>query len=566
MIVRMTDAASLRAPISFGEKRIPSSSRYWPAGGGGKISRLCAVVLAERDIVGEGGDVARHGGQRDDSEMTATLSEASPVQGPGDRSGSGRQSGGDEVRTPPHLPQVPVRAQVLIRWAIGVSASTLAAFAVELGGVSAAVAAPGDLAGSFARHGALTIRAFDCSASAIDAVLPQPRGRILAIGSTVVPNGPSCDPDTGLLRTDLMAARLNGNGSPDRSFGSGGVATADLGLGAVGAGFVDPPFPQAARAPEGKVVVAFGDRLARLLPDGGLDPSFGSNGIVILPPGVAQGLAVTSAGKPIVAETLSGPDASSFAVIRYLPHGSPDPSFGIGGTAIDHFGRSDRAAAIAVDRKGRVVVAGSVRSGPTGARNAEKLAVLRLTARGKPDRGFAGDGLATARFSRNAFANALALLPSGKVLAVGRREHLAPKKPPVWALARFRGDGAADRTFSGNGVRTTEFGRVFTDDEQQAVAVAVEADGKAIVAGIPANTTTAGAGIGLARYLPGGGLDRSFGNGGKRWTGSRLTGFACEHPRTLSLLPDRRFAVGGVDACAEEDSPAPLATLAVYQR
>jgi len=207
-----------------------------------------------------------------------------------------------------------------------------------------------------------------------------------------------------------------------------------------------------------------------------------------------------------------------------------------------------------------------VRSGPAGARSAEKLAVLRLTARGKPDRAFGGDGLTTARFSRNAFANALALLPSGKVLAVGRRERLAPKKPPVWALARFRADGGADRSFSGNGVRTTEFGRVFTDDDQQAVAVAVEGDGRAIVAGIPAVTTSAGAGIGLARYLPGGGLDRSFGNGGKRWTGTRATGFACEDPRALSLLPDRRLAVGGVDACEEEDTPAPLATLAVYRR
>jgi uncharacterized delta-60 repeat protein len=361
-----------------------------------------------------------------------------------------------------------------------------------------------------------------------------------------------------------MAARLNRNGSLDPSFGSGGVFTADLGLGV--AGVVDPPLPRAARAPHGKVLVAFDDRLARVLPNGGLDPSFGSNGIVTLPPGVAQGLAVTSAGKPVVAETLSGPDASSFAVIRYLPNGSPDPSFGTGGTAVAHFGRADHAAAIAVDGGGRVVLAGSVRSGPPGARNAEKLAVLRLTARGNPDRGFGGDGLTTARFSRDAFANALALVPGGNVIAVGRRQRLAPKKPPVWALARFRADGSADRTFSANGVRTTQFGRVFTDDEQQAVAVAVEADGRAIVAGIPAVTTSAGAGIGLARYLPGGGLDRSFGNDGKRWTGTRATGFSCEDPRALSLLPDRRLAVGGVDACEEEDSPAPRATLAVYQR
>ena len=456
---------------------------------------------------------------------------------------------------------------MLVRRAIVVSLAALAALAVELGSASGALAAPGDLARSFANHGALELRAYDCTPSGFDAVLPQPGKRILAIGSTVVPNGPGCDPDTGALRTDLIAARLNRDGSLDPSFGSGGIASADLGLGLAGTlGVVAPPFPRAARAPHGKTLIAFGDRLARLLPDGGLDPSFGSGGIVVLPPGEARGLAVTSAGKPLVAETLNGPDAPSFAALRYRPDGSPDRSFGSAGTAIARFGRDDHAAAIAVDGSGRVVLAGSLRSGPSESRNAEKLAVLRLTPRGRPDRGFGGDGLATARFSRDAFANALALLPHGKVLAVGRRQPLAARKPPVWALARFRGDGDADPTFSGNGVRTTEFGRVFTDDEQQAVAVAVEADGTAAVAGIPATTTSAGAGIGLARYLPGGGLDRSFGSGGKRWTGTRATGFGCEDPRALSLLPDRRLAVGGVDDCEEEGTPAPIATLAVYQR
>jgi uncharacterized delta-60 repeat protein len=441
----------------------------------------------------------------------------------------------------------------------------LAAFVVPLASATGALAGPGDLASGFSSDGSLSLRAYACTPSGFDAVLRQANGRILAVGSTWVPNGPACDPDTGPLRTDLLAARFNRNGSLDRSFGSGGIFTANLGLGVTGT-VLDQPTPRAARAPHGRIIVAFGDRLVRLLPAGALDPSFGSNGIASLPSGDAQGVAVNHAGDPVVAETLTGPDASSFGVVRYLPDGSPDPSFGSGGIVAAHFGRADHAAAVAVDRQDRVVVAGSLRSGPAGSRNAEKLAVLRLSGHGTPDRTFGGNGVSTARFSRDAFANALAVLPSGKVLAVGRREPLAPKKPPVWALARFRSDGSADRTFSGNGVRTTEFGRVFTDDEQQAVAVSIQSDGKAIVAGIPAVTTAAGAGIGLARYLPRGGLDRSFGNGGKRWTGARRTGFACEDPRALSLLPQHRLVVGGIDACEEEDSSPPVATLVAYQR
>jgi hypothetical protein len=74
-------------------------------------------------------------------------------------------------------------------------------------------------------------------------VLPQAKGRILAVGSTWVPNNSDpCNPDedTVIVRTDLVAARFNRNGSLDHSFGSGGVATFDLGIG-VGPTFLYQP-------------------------------------------------------------------------------------------------------------------------------------------------------------------------------------------------------------------------------------------------------------------------------------------------------------------------------------
>ena len=41
---------------------------------------------------------------------------------------------------------------------------------------------------------------------------------------------------------------------------------------------------------------------------------------------------------------------------------------------------------------------------------------------------------------------------------------------------------------------------------------------------------------------------------------------ACEDPHSLALLPARRFVVGGVSQCQEEDAGFAVANLAVYHR
>ena len=60
---------------------------------------------------------------------------------------------------------------------------------------------------------------------------------------------------------------------------------------------------------------------------GDLDPSFGNGGIVSLGSHVG-GIAVQPDGKIVVAGDLT----ASVRLARYLPNGSPDPSFGDGGS------------------------------------------------------------------------------------------------------------------------------------------------------------------------------------------------------------------------------------------
>jgi uncharacterized delta-60 repeat protein len=81
----------------------------------------------------------------------------------------------------------------------------------------------------------------------------------------------------------------------------------------------------------------------RFLPDGSIDPSFGSNGKVITSLGESfdgnpNSIAVQSDGKILVGGVGVGPmnytTWADFALVRFMPDGSPDPSFGINGIVL----------------------------------------------------------------------------------------------------------------------------------------------------------------------------------------------------------------------------------------
>lgn len=95
--------------------------------------------------------------------------------------------------------------------------------------------------------------------------------------------------------------------------------------------------------------------VARLTETGALDPTFAGDGIVLGEPGSwAPSIAVDEAGRLIVVAFL--PNAGGSALIRYLPDGSLDPSFGgDGAVAIPFVSGRD----VTTDSAGRIVVGGS---------------------------------------------------------------------------------------------------------------------------------------------------------------------------------------------------------------
>jgi uncharacterized delta-60 repeat protein len=189
------------------------------------------------------------------------------------------------------------------------------------------------------------------------AVAVQPDGRIL-IAAEILPPGP---PTLG-APTSFGVARLNDDGSLDRSFGhSGTVITALTTAGR--------EIPQAVvLQPDGKIVVtgSVGEGMAvvRYNPDGTLDSTFGSGGAALSSIGVALGMTRQSDGKIVVVGSAGDADEhQALLVARFTANGVLDPSFGDHGSVVTQASASGArpfslAGAVAVQPDRKIVAAG----------------------------------------------------------------------------------------------------------------------------------------------------------------------------------------------------------------
>jgi uncharacterized delta-60 repeat protein len=301
-----------------------------------------------------------------------------------------------------------------------------------LGGVvlaPAAAGSPGDLDSSFLGDGwlrTLEVRSSDNNylPKVAEDVAVQPDGRIVAVGEMI----------DGTSNWYFGAFRYLPNGELDPSFGKGGWVDNDLGS-------FEFPHAVALQRDGGIVVAGEGDcrytgcfMLARYRPDGSLDPGFGEGGVVRTPFGLVTGarafdVSLAPDGRIVAAGFVQkggdGQDSSHFAVARYLPDGRLDQSFSRDGRATVDFGYgNDIAYAVAHQRRGRIVVAGQ------GTRNRyrteDDFAFARFRRNGRLDRSFSGDGRRTVNFGgrRSDVAYGLA------VRAARSSRPEAPSSPP----------------------------------------------------------------------------------------------------------------------------------------
>ncbi len=129
--------------------------------------------------------------------------------------------------------------------------------------------------------------------------------------------------------------------------------------------------------------------------------------------------------------------------------------------------------------------------------------VVRFTSAGMPDGGFGSGGLATTDFGANDQAYAVAIQGDGKIVVAGYRLTLSGTSK--FAVARYETDGTPDTAFSGDGKVTTSVGT-----QSGAYAVAVDGNGSVVAGGF------SGTDFAAVRYDTFGVLDPTFSADGKK--------------------------------------------------
>ncbi|MDX6727573.1 MAG: hypothetical protein QOK49_2378 [Baekduia sp.] len=355
-------------------------------------------------------------------------------------------------------------------------------------------------------------------------------GRILVAGGTSDANGKNAG----------VVARLDGNGALDPAFGTGGSTVVQTGEGSG----VYRPYSMAQSvfaAPGGGVGFAAyrirsderGDQSAfELLGNGTPDLDFGSGGLATRDPATAPAYANSAAatagpdGSVYVSGILEGTPASGnnrkLALTKFSPQGQLVTGFGNqGGTWVGSFSlyptdTGTYGGPMIVQPGNKLLMAGTALW--SDSRQAVLLARFS-TITGQPDAAFGtkpGNTVVQARdpggVGGDAQGTGLALGPLGAIYVAGAADDA--QRHFAMTLLRFSPSGEPDYTFGSNGVKRFQLA---TGSDQyrrsSASAVAVQPDGKVLLAGTSSNGLDESEGV-VLRVRPDGTLDTSFGTDG----------------------------------------------------
>jgi uncharacterized delta-60 repeat protein len=297
---------------------------------------------------------------------------------------------------------------------------------------------------------------------------------------------------------------------------------------------------------------------------GGLDPTFGNGGKVLTNiGGVVDNAALQSNGDIVVGGT--------FGILRYLPNGSLDNSFGSHGLAADTAG----AAGLAIESNGEFLAVGQ---------SGNDFALARFTASGALDPAFGHGGVVTTPFPNaadGAAADAVLEEPNGDILVGG--EALVPgttRNQPVvtlGALARYTPNGTLDSNFGNGGIvqSTSSVGNItnlamdaagdiFVLPAHAEFSPAGQLDSSVTAAAIAASSTggddaflstgqsliagTVGLGRGttdvqVQRFNANGSVDSAFNNPPFTYTGAKFA--AHQFPEAIAVQPNGQIVVAG---------------------
>jgi uncharacterized delta-60 repeat protein len=304
----------------------------------------------------------------------------------------------------------------------------------------------------------------------------QSDGKIVVVGNTELAGGGE----------NFVVARFNPNGSPDSTFGSGGVVTTAF-PGASATEIAAAVLQQ----PDGKILVGGTAQapgrtspslgaLARYNPNGSLDPTFGSGGEVLSQPAsVIRTLGLDAAGDIFVLPTHR----------EFSPGGQLDPGVTPATITVSSHGGIGLGNGGVFLSTGQSVIGGTVFIN----RSDTDAQVQRFNAGGSLDATFTNPPFdyGTQEAGRDGAA-AVAIQSNGQIVAVGG--HFFGTEPS--GVARLNTNGSLDAGFGNGGTVTTSFPGGFGY-----AAVVIQTDGKIVAVGGASDPTTGLTNLTLARYL-----------------------------------------------------------------
>ena len=314
------------------------------------------------------------------------------------------------------------------------------------------------------------------------AAVLQPDGKLITAGRAF--NG---------VDDDFSAARYNTDGSLDTTFDGDGKLTTDFGSDDFGWA--------AALQSDGKLVIvgsttgimleAFA--VARYNPNGSPDPTFSGDGKLVTSlseTDAAQAVAIQPDGKIVVGGYTNNPEGDSFVVVRYNADGSLDTSFNGNGIVFTDLGNSDMGRNLLLQADGKIIL-----TGHTNGLYETDFAAVRYNTNGSLDTSFDSDGKLTIDFGGGDYSFAAALQPDNKILIAGYTASTSVD----FAIARCNPDGSLDTSFDGDGLAISDLsGDDFGND------LVLQPDGKILLVGDNNFDFLA------ARYNPDGSLDSQF--------------------------------------------------------
>ena len=165
---------------------------------------------------------------------------------------------------------------------------------------------------------------------------------------------------------------------------------------------------------------------------------------------------------------------------------------------------------------------------------------LTVTVGGEPgvvDTSFNGGKQIVSVAEGEDYARAMAVQADGKIVTVGMTTTTAGGAD--FAVTRHLRDGTLDPSFGNGGKVVTAIGTVRASDEARAVAI--QADGKIVVAGHSASNVS-GLDFALVRYNADGSLDAGFGTGGKVVTS---LGPSTDRIHAIAIQADGKIVAAG---------------------